>query len=75
MFDVRVWGCVGVVSVSGAKDLRSSSSGLRYRRSPSHDDDAKVTKLKPVPWDSFVCGTLESDGAFLKLEDHGRRVA
>jgi len=50
-------------------DLCSSSSGLRYRRSASFSDAAKVTRLKPVPWDSLVCGTLEADGAFLKLED------
>ncbi|OLP93484.1 hypothetical protein AK812_SmicGene24605 [Symbiodinium microadriaticum] len=50
-------------------DLCSSSSGLRYRRSPSFSDAAKVTRLKPVPWDSLVCGTLEADGTFLKLED------
>lgn len=49
-------------------DLCSSSSGLRYRRS-FFSDAAKVTRLKPVPWDSLVCGTLEADGTFLKLED------
>ncbi|CAJ1418631.1 unnamed protein product [Effrenium voratum] len=48
-------------------ELGSSSSGLRFRNSPSHED--LNLQRKPVPWESLVWGSLEADGAWVKVKE------
>lgn len=50
-------------------DLKSSSSGLRYRKSPSFGDTSKSKSASVVHWNSLVYGDLDADGNWLKLQD------
>lgn len=50
-------------------DLKSSSSGLRYRKSPSFGETSKSKPASVVRWNSLVYGDLDVDGNWLKLQD------
>lgn len=50
-------------------DLKSSSSGLRYRKSPSFGETSKSKPASVVRWNSLVYGDLDVDGNWLKLQE------
>ena len=50
-------------------DLKSSSSGLRYRKSPCFGETSKSKSTSVVHWNSLVYGDLDADGNWLKLQE------